>query len=78
MAIAVLCDSCGDLYPEGQEGSMSGMGTMMRIVDGRQQNQQARMDTCASCVDARASLGSDRRSEVRRSILGRREKKSDD
>jgi hypothetical protein len=77
MAIALICDTCGDMFPEGQEGSMSGMGQMNRIIDGRQQQQQARMDTCAPCADARASVGRTPKGEVRRSLLSRRSDKDD-
>lgn len=73
MAIALLCDACGAMFPEGQEGSMSGMGTMTRMVEGRQQNQQARMDTCAECVDARNAFARNRQADVRRSLLTRGE-----
>lgn len=71
MAIALICDVCTNLFPEGQEGSISGMGTMSRIVEGRQQQQQSRMDTCAECVDARNAVSRNRSADVRRSLLTR-------
>lgn len=77
MAIALICDVCTNLFPEGQEGSISGMGTMSRIVDGRQQQQQSRMDTCAQCVDARNAVARNRSADVRRSFLTRGEKDDD-
>lgn len=64
MSNALICDTCGETFPEGQENSMSGNGTFTRTVDGVRKEMQRRQDQCAPCVttqDSRMGVGTNRR-----------------
>lgn len=53
MSNAKICDACSDIFPEGQEGSISGIGTFTKVVDGVSRQVQQSNDTCAPCVECR-------------------------
>lgn len=50
MSNALICDTCVQVFPEGQEGSVSGNGTFTRTVDGVRKELQRRTDQCAPCA----------------------------
>lgn len=52
MSNALMCDPCGQIFPEGAEGSVSGNGTFTRTVDGIRKEMQRRTDTCPECAAA--------------------------
>jgi hypothetical protein len=58
MSNAKYCDVCTNIFPEGQEGSESGIGTFSKMVDGRAQTIQQSRDTCAECVYGRQDMQS--------------------
>lgn len=53
MSNAKICDQCSNLFPEGTEGSESGIGTINKIVDGRNVTLQQVRDWCPPCVELR-------------------------
>jgi len=60
MANALICDTCTSVFPEDAEGSVSGMGTMSRFVNGQRRQEQRRMDTCPECVAGQEAYRRDR------------------
>jgi hypothetical protein len=48
-----MCDACGMTFPEGQEGSESGVGAITRTIDGRTVTEQKVRDFCHECVQGR-------------------------
>lgn len=54
MSNALFCDSCGNIFPEDAEGSVSGNGTFTRTVDGVRKQLQRRTDQCPECAQAQA------------------------
>lgn len=58
MSNAKFCDTCTAVFPEGQEGSESGIGTFTRVVDGVTKTIQQSRDTCVECVDGRSAMNS--------------------
>lgn len=53
MSNAKICDQCSNLFPEGTEGSESGIGTINKIENGRNVTLQQVRDWCPECVNLR-------------------------
>lgn len=53
MSNAKWCDSCGSIFPEGEDGSESGIGRVtVNTPNGPQTRDQTR-DYCSVCVNVR-------------------------
>lgn len=55
MSSVRMCDRCGRIFPEGEEGSA--VGSMTRTVkgdDGRMRTESAQQDACALCASPSA------------------------
>ena len=51
MSMVRMCDVCGRIFPEGEEGSASGTVTRnLRLPNGRMSSEQAQEDRCALCT----------------------------
>lgn len=61
MSNALYCDQCGQIFPEGAEGSVSGSGTFTRVIDGVRKEVPRRQDQCPECSLAQQEWKPDRK-----------------
>lgn len=55
MSNAKWCDACGSIFPEGTDGSESGVGQMTKTVGYQTVQMQQVRDFCPECVQGRSA-----------------------
>jgi hypothetical protein len=51
MSSVRMCDNCGTVFSEKEEGWSTGTGTMFKTVDGKRQSVQVEQDKCGDCTE---------------------------